>query len=136
MHGAATTAKAAPSSAFDPRRRAPATRSGAISRSDHGSRADEDEAEHDEHEARELGPLLGVDERAERRRAGPEQDEDHGEAEDERDAPDDDAPRDPALPEPAGLDPRDRRQVAGDEREHAREGDGDEPGEIRDGYRE
>ena len=39
---------------------------------------------------------------------------------------------DPALAEPVDLDRRDRRQVAGHERQHARRHDRDEPGEERD----
>ena len=43
-----------------------------------------------------------------------------------------DAPRDAALAEPVDLDRRDRRQVAGDERQDARRHDRDEAGEERD----
>ena len=50
----------------------------------------------------------------------PRSDEDDGEAGDERNAGDDDAPRRAALAEPSRIDARDRREVAGDERQHAR----------------
>ena len=92
MHGAAQTAKAPPSSAAEPRRRAPASRPGASDPLRHRQQADEGEAEDDEQEARDLG-LRGRDDGvADRGRAGPEHHEDDGEAEDERDARDDDPP--------------------------------------------
>ena len=58
---------------------------------------------------------------ADRGGAGTEDDEDDGEAEDEREARDDDAPRGAALAQLAGLDARERREVAGHERQHARQ---------------
>ena len=64
--------------------------------------------------------------------AGPQDDEDDGEAEDERQARDHDAPGRAALAELAGLDARKRSQVARDERQHARQNDRDEPGGKRD----
>ena len=55
-----------------------------------------------------------------------------GEADDERDARDrDPAPR-ATVAEPVDVDGRDRREVARDERQHARRHHGDEPGEERD----
>ena len=62
----------------------------------------------------------------------PEDDEDDGEAEDERQARDDDTPRRAALPELARLDARERREVARDERQHARQDDRDEARGERD----
>jgi hypothetical protein len=91
MHGAAHTAKAPPSNAFEPRRRA-----------------------------------------ADGSRAGAEQDEDDGEAEDERQARPDDALPHPTLAEAVDLDGRDRGEVARDERQHARRDHRQQPGEERD----
>ena len=133
MHGAAQTANAPPRSAPEPRRRAPASRPGRQHALRHGQEADEREPEHDEDEARDL-----------RRRALP-----RGRCPTAA-AP---APRTTkttvkpkmngmletttrravaALAEPAGLDARDRREVAGDERQHARHDDRDEAGRERD----
>ena len=98
MHGAAQTANAPPSSAPEPRRRAPVSRPGATIRSGTGSSADEREAEHDQHEAGDLRLRRRRDDAADRRGAGAEHDEDDREAGDERQARDDDAPRRAALP--------------------------------------
>ena len=75
--------------------------------------------EHDEHEAGDLRARLRSTEppSAAARRA--ENDEDDGEAEDEGHARRNDAARHPALAEPVDLDRRDRREVAGHERQHA-----------------
>src|SRR6185503_14185016 len=83
----------------------------------HRQQAHEGEPEHDEDEARELGSSRRREDAADRRRPGAENDEDDGEAEDERDARDDDAASGAALAEPAGLDVRERREIAGNERQ-------------------
>ena len=62
----------------------------------------------------------------------PRSDEDDGEADDERDARDDDATTGAGAFEPVDVDRRDRGEVAGDERQHARRHDGGEPCEERD----
>ena len=125
-HGAAQTANAAPSRAREPLARARVSAPGASMRSGQGSSPMKREPEHDEHEAGDLRPRLLVDPAAERRRAGAEDDEDDREAERERHARGDHPSGHPALAEPVDLDRRDRGQVAGDERQHAGEGDRDE----------
>ena len=55
MHGAAHTANAPPSSAPEPRLRAPVEQPGRQHPLRHGQQADEREPEHDEDEARDLG---------------------------------------------------------------------------------
>ena len=86
MHGAAQTAKAPPSSAFEPRRRACCRSPGATARSGHGSSAHEREPEDDQHEAGDLELGRLVDRAPDGRGAGAEQDEDEREADDERHA--------------------------------------------------
>ena len=90
---------------------------------------------HDEHEAGDLLEQELVAEERRRRRAAaptPSSDEDGGEPEHERDARDA-RPAGPArLAEPVGLDRRDRRQVAGHERQDARREEREEAGEQRD----
>ena len=121
MHGAAQTANAPPSRAPEPPRRARCSRPGATARSGHGSSADEREPDHDEHEAGDLGLGRLRDDARDRRRPGAEHDEHDREAGDERHArrarfavP---SPRSPSA---VDLERRDRREVAGDERQHAR----------------
>ena len=100
MQGAAQTANAAPSSAFEPR----PPRALEHARRDDSLRprqqAHERQPEHDEHETGDLVAPLGVDVAADRGRPGPERDEDYGEADEERDARDDDplraTPRSPS----------------------------------------
>src|SRR5690349_11871803 len=101
MHGAAQTAKAAPSSAPDPRRRAEPFRE--------REQAEKREAEEDDDEARDrlhAGRVQG-DGVAEQPGAGAEGDEQDGESRDEREAREEDALGRPRLAEPAGLDGRD-----------------------------
>ena len=71
----------------------------------------EREADHDQHEARDLELRALVDRAADGRRAAPSSDEDDGEPEDERHAREHDAARDPALAEPRR--PRRRRAPTG-----------------------
>jgi hypothetical protein len=96
-----------------------------------GQQPDEREAEDDENEAGELGLPVSVEDAADRRRARAEQDEDDGEAADERQA----GERDPAGGSRAaklvGLDRGYRRQVAGNERQDAGRDYRDEPREER-----
>ena len=133
MHGAAHTANAPPSSAPEPRRRAPVEQPRRDDPLRHRQQPDEREAEHDEHEAGDLASARSARQHAaDRRRAGAEHDEDDREAEDERDARDDDAPRRAALAEPSRLDARERREVARHERQHARRDHRREAGEERD----
>ena len=77
MHGAAQTANAPPSSSPEPVRRAPSSSPGAAIRVGTGSRPMNARPEHDQHEALRSPPRLGVDDAAERSRAGADQDEDH-----------------------------------------------------------
>ena len=69
---------------------------------------------------------------ADRGGTGPERHEHDGEADEERDARDDDPTRNSALAEPVRLDRRHRREVAGHERQHARGDHGDEAGKKGD----
>ena len=88
------------------------------------------EPDDDEHEAGDLlqQELVAEERAADDRSADTERHEDGREAEDERDAGDDDATRRARLAEAVGLDGGDRRQVAGHERQHAGREKGDEPG--------
>ena len=132
MHGAAQTANAAPSSALEPLRRAPPTSSGATIRFGSGSRPMN--ASPTTISRKPAICLLRrlAEHRRDARRGGAEHDEDDGEAGDEREAADEDPARRPRLAQPAGLDRRDRRQVAGHERQHARRHDREEAREERD----
>ena len=94
--------------------------------------ADERQPEHDEHEAGELGLPIEGQHAADRSRARSEDDEDDGEAGDERQASERDAPRGARLAEAVGLDRRDRREVARHERQDAGRDDRDDAREERD----
>ena len=120
MQGAAQTANAPPSSAFDPRRRACCSRPGRHRALRPRQQPDEREPDHDQHETGDLDLGLLVDRAADRGGAGAEQHEDGREAEDERDARDHDPPADAALTEPVDLDRRDRREITRQQRQHAR----------------
>ena len=135
MHGAAQTANAPPSSTRRAATAGALEQPGADQPLGPRQQPHEGEAEDDEHEAGDLlEEELVVDERAaDERGGGAEQDEHGGEAGDERDARRDHPPRRPRLAEPVGLDRRDGREVAGNEREHARGEEGEEPGDERDG---
>ena len=76
--------------------------------------------------------LVAEDPAADERGADAEQDEERREADDERDAGRDDAPRGPRLAEPVRVDRRDRREVRGDERKDAGREERDHPGEECD----
>ena len=130
MHGAAQTAKAAPSRMLDPRARW--SRPGATARSGHGQQADEAEPDDDQDEPGDLVLRALREEAPDRGRAGPEQDEDDREPEDERDARAHHPRRGPRLAEPPRLDRGDRGQVARHERKDARRHDRDEPDRERD----
>ena len=93
---------------------------------------DEREPDHDQHEAGDLDLRLLVDRAADRGGAGAEQHEDGREAEDERDARDHDPPADAALAEPVDLDGGDRREIARQQRQHARRDHRHETREERD----
>ena len=75
---------------------------------------------------------LLVDRARDRGSAGTEDHEHDREPDDERDARDHDPAARAALAEPLDLDRRDRREVAGHERQHARRDDGDQAGEEGD----
>ena len=96
--------------------------------------AHEREPEHHQDEARDPleQELIAEDPSADQRRADSEQHEERREADDERHAARDDPARGPRLSEPIGVDGRDRREVRGDERQHARREERDHPGEERD----
>ena len=98
-----------------------------------GQQPDEREAEDDEDEAGELGLQVGVEDAADRRRARAEQDEDDGEAGDERQAGKCDAAGGTRPAQLIGFDRGDRREVSGDERQHAGRDHRDEPREERQG---
>ena len=124
MHGAAQTANAAPSSALEP---SPRTQRGARARAPlrPGQQAGEREPEDDEQRSRRArSALLRQDRRRSRRRRRRAATKTTVKPSDERQAPRD-ATRAPARRAAS----RDDRQVAGHERQHARGGDGDEPGE-------
>ena len=92
-----------------------------------GQEAHESESEDDDDEAGDL-LLRGRGEQPARSGdAGPERDEDGREAEDERDARDDDLARRAPLGEARWIDGRDRREVPGDERQDARREERHEP---------
>ena len=82
-----------------------------------GQQAHEREAEHDEHKAGDFVATAGVDVAAYRGCTRAERSEDDGEPDEERDAGDDDALRHTPLAEPLGFDRRDRREIAGNERQ-------------------
>ena len=105
MHGAAQTANAPPSSAPEPRRRAPGQQPGRDHALRHRQQPDEREPDHDEHEAGDLGLSALREDVADCRRAGAEDDEDDGEPEDERHARAHDPPRGASLPEPSASTP-------------------------------
>ena len=136
MHGAAQTAKAPPSSA---RRAAPPrARRAAPGANDplrHRQQPDEREPDDDEHEARRRRSARSRDSTLPIAAApAPSSDEHDGEAEDERHARDRHPPRRaPLRPSRPRLDARDRREIAGDERQHARRHDRREAGDERDG---
>ena len=83
MHGAAQTANAPPRRTREPRERAPWTSPAPTSRSGHGQEPHERQAEHDEHEARDLLEQELVAEQAgpEQRRSDAERDEERREPE-------------------------------------------------------
>ena len=97
MQGAAQTANAPPSSAFDPRRRACCSRPGATC-APATAQPDEREPDHDQHEAGDLDLRLLVDRAADRGCARAEQHEDGRETEDERHARDHDPRLTPRSP--------------------------------------
>ena len=131
MQGAAQTANAAPSSTLEPR--LPGAGEEARRQDPLGPRQqpDESEAEDDEDQAGELGLPLRRQHAADRRRARAEDDEDDGEAGDERNARKRDVPRRPGLAEPVGLDRGNGREVSGNQRQHAGRDHRDEPREER-----
>ena len=94
----------------------------------------EREAEDDEHEPRDAleQELVAEDPTTDERRADPEQHEERREPEDERHAARDHAPRRARLPEPVGVDGRDRGEIRRDERQDARREERDHAREERD----
>jgi hypothetical protein len=93
---------------------------------------DEREPEHDEDEAGDLRLSALREEVADRRRTGAEDDEDDGESDDERHAGAYDSSGRPPLAEASAFDARERGQVPGYEREHARRDHRREACEERD----
>ena len=133
MQGAAQTANAPPSSAAEPPRRARWSRPGATARSGHGSRPANARPITTSAKPAICGLASSSGRRSRsRRRAAPRSDEDEREAGDERHAREHDPPPRAPLAEPVDVDGRDRREVAGHERQHARRHHRDEPGEERD----
>ena len=132
MHGAAQTANAPPRSALEPRPRARREQARRDDPLGHRQRAEKREAEHDQDEAGDLELRPLVDHAPDRRRRGAEHDEHRREPGDERQARGDDPPPHAPLAEPRHVDGRDRREIAGDERQHARRQYRDEAGEERD----
>jgi hypothetical protein len=101
-----------------------------------GPREQPHEREPEDHEDEPRDPfqqeLVGEETAANEPGAHAEQDEDRREAEHERDAGRDDPPRRSRLAEAVRVDRRHRREVAGDEREHAGSEERDEAGDECD----
>ena len=116
--------------------RAGAPRARQEPRRDHAFRprqeTEEDKAEYDENETGDLELALGVQRAADRGGRRAEQHEHDREAEDERQARDDDASCGARLAEAARVDRGYRGEVARDQRQHAWRDDRQEPCEKRD----
>ena len=94
-----------------------------------GQQSEERQAGDDEDEARDRTLCLVRQRVGDEARGSPECDENNGEAGDEREARKRDASPDARVTQPLGIDGRDCRQVAGHERQHARERDRREAGQ-------
>ena len=137
MHGAAHTANAPPSRKPEPLPPRSLDEPGADEPLRPGEQAHEDEAEDDQDEARDLleQELIAREREPDGGRARAEEHEHGDEPGDEREAGDDDAAGGSRLAQPLRLDRGHGRQVAGDERQHARREERDEAGAERDGDR-
>ncbi len=134
MHGAAHTANAPPSRTREPRPRASCRSPAPTSRSGHGSRpmkASPNTTRTNPAIALEQ-ELVAEDPTADECRADTEEDEERREAEDERHASGDHAPRIAPLSELIRIDCRHRREVRRHEWKDARSEERDHPREERD----